>query len=80
MATYVGASKGINALEKADTRHWTTLPQAFRMSEINLAPGSYQLAVSPKIDKPGESSMKILGSLRVVDSVKAIHSFKLNSP
>ena len=71
MATYVGASKGITALEKADTRHWTTLPQAFRMSELNLAPGKYQAAL-----KSGEA-IKVLGNIQVASSGKAIHSFKL---
>lgn len=78
MATYVGASKGISALEKADTRHWTTLPQAFRMMELNLAPGKYQIAVSSKADS-SEQNMKILGNVQVTESVKAIHTFKLNT-
>ncbi len=79
MATYVGASKGIAALEKADTRHWTTLPQAFRMMELNLAPGSYQVAISPKHDVPNEKNMKVLGNIQVVESTKTIHTFKLNT-
>ena len=77
MATYVGASKGINAMEKADVRHWTTLPQAFRMSELNLAPGKYQVAVAPKIEKPQETNLKILGSIQVEGSEKTIYSFKI---
>ncbi len=77
MGTYVAASKGIAALEKADTRHWTTLPHSFRMSELALKPGVYQVAISPKIEKPQENTMKILGSIQVVESVKAIHHFKL---
>lgn len=76
MATYVGASKGIAALEKADTRHWTTLPQAFRMMELNLAPGTYQVAVAPKSSLPTEK-MKVLGNIKVIESVKTIHTFKL---
>ena len=78
MATYVGASKGIAALEKADTRHWTTLPRAFRMMELNLPPGDYQVAISPKNDLSNESNMQILGNIQVVQSVKAIHPFKVN--
>ena len=80
MATYVGASKGIAALEKADTRHWTTIPGAFRMSELSLAPGTYQVAIAPKIEKPQEKSLKILGNIKVVESVKDIHHFKLSNP
>jgi hypothetical protein len=76
MATYVGASKGIAALEKADTRHWTTIPGAFRMSELSLSPGTYQVAISPKMGK----DLKILGNIKVIESVKDIHHFKLSNP
>lgn len=79
MATYVGASKGIAALEKADTRFWGTLPAAFRLSELHLDPGTYQIAISPKKEKAGENSMKILGSIKVIESVKTIHHFQLSS-
>jgi hypothetical protein len=75
MATYIGASKGIAAMEKADTRHWTTLPGALRMTELNLAPGTYQVAVAIK----GEANQKILGNVQVNGSVKAIHTFKFNA-
>lgn len=78
MATYVGASKGIAALEKADTRHWTTLPGSFRMSETSLPAGTYQVAISPKIEKAPNNSMKILGNIKVIESVKEIHSFKIS--
>lgn len=77
MATYVGASKGIAALEKADTRQWNTIPGTFRMSELNLDAGTYQVAVSPKIQKPNENNLKILGNIKVIESVKDIHHFKL---
>lgn len=79
MATYVGASKGIAALEKADTRYWSTLPQAFRLSELDLAPGTYQVAISTKGQKPQENSMKILGNIKVIPSVKTIHHFNLRT-
>lgn len=79
MATYVGASKGIAALEKADVRHWTTIPGAFRMSELNLAPGTYQVAISSKIEKPNEKNLKILGDIKVIESVKDIHHLKLSN-
>lgn len=80
MATYVGASKGISALEKADTRHWTTLPHAFRMAEINLAPGTYQVGLSVGENVAQTDKIKKLGNIQVLDSGKAIHSFKLINP
>lgn len=76
MATYVASSKGIAAFEKADTRHWTTLPQAFRMAELHLSPGDYQVGVVPKGAGP-DYVAKILGSIKVEQSGKAIHTFKL---
>lgn len=77
MATYVGAAKGIAALEKADVRHWTTLPQALRMSEAKLPPGNYQLAVAHYVgDKVPDAPVKILGSFQVKNSSKEIFHFK----
>lgn len=76
MATYIGASKGIAVLEKADTRHWTTLPQAFRMSEFTLPPGKYQVALAPEIETKNES-FKVLGNIEVKESGKTLHTFKL---
>ena len=79
MATYVAASKGIEAMEKADTRHWTTLPQAFRMMELNLPSGNYQIALALKNNAQDPSKMKVLGNIKVIESAKAIHTFKLTS-
>lgn len=81
MAAYVGASKGIAAMEKADTRHWTTLPQALRMMEFDLKPGTYQVAIGQYNGEvapvtPG----KTLGIIQVKDSVKSIHTFKFINP
>lgn len=79
MATYVGAAKGIAALEKADTRHWTTLPQALRMSELNLKPGSYKVAVGTYTgDKAPDSPSQVVGDFVVKDSGKSIFTFPLH--
>ena len=77
MATYVASSKGIAAFEKADTRHWTTLPQAFRMSEFHLPTGKYKVGVSLVGGAPAD--VRILGDIQVSDSGKVIHTFKLIS-
>jgi hypothetical protein len=76
MATYVGASKGIAAMEKADTRHWTTLPQAIRLSEWKLPPGQYKVALGLYTGtKAPDSPAKILGDFVVKKSGKTIHTF-----
>ncbi len=80
MATYVGASKGIAALEKADTRHWTTLPQALRMTEVKLAPGKYQVAVGTYTgEKAPDAPSQNLGSFEVKGSDKTIFTFRLRN-
>lgn len=79
MATYVGAAKGIAALEKADTRHWTTLPQALRMSEVKLEPGTYQAAIGIYTgDKAPEAPSRILGEFVVKSSDKGIFTFRFH--
>ena len=76
MATYVGASKGIAAMEKADTRHWTTLPQAIRVGEWKLPPGQYKAALGLYSGtKAPEAPAKILGDFRVEKSGKTIYTF-----
>ncbi len=81
LATYIGASKGIAALEKADTRHWTTLPQALRMMEFQLKPGTYQVGVGLYNGEVAPlQAGKILGDIVVKDSSKAIHTFKIINP
>lgn len=81
MAAYVGASKGIAALEKADTRHWTTLPQALRMMEFQLKPGTYQVGVGLYTGEAApKQAAKILGDIVVDQSSKSIHTFKFINP
>lgn len=76
MATYVGASKGIAAMEKADTRHWTTLPKAIRMTEWKLTPGNYKAAVGLYAGtKAPEAPAKILGDFQVKKSGKTLQTF-----
>lgn len=78
LATYVGASKGISALEKADTRNWSTLPKALRMFETKLPPGQYKIGFAPYIgDKCPNAPSKTLGDIIVKDSVKAIFTLKM---
>lgn len=77
MATYVGASKGIAAMEKADTRHWRTLPQALRMTELSLPPGNYKIGIAAYAgDEAPKSPAKILGDITVKNSDKTLFTFR----
>jgi hypothetical protein len=78
LAAYLAASKGIASLEKADVRHWTTLPQAFRMTELRLKPGTYKVGLGSYVEeKAPEKPSKMLGELNVRGIEKNIFTFKL---
>lgn len=79
MTTYVGASKGLTLLEKADTRHWATLPQAIRMTELKLDPGIYKIGLAPyENDQVPIKPTKTLGDLPVTESAsKKLFTFKI---
>lgn len=75
IATYVGASKGLSMLEKADTRHWTTLPQALRLTELKLAPGTYKLALGTYSGtKAPEAPSKLLSDIVVKGQAKSLYT------
>lgn len=75
VATYVGAAKGLASLERADTRHWTTLPQALRLTELHLKPGKYKVALGLYSDtKAPEAPSKLLSDFEVNESGKSIHT------
>jgi hypothetical protein len=75
VGTYVASTKGIAMLEKADTRHWTTLPQAFRMTELKLAPGKYQIGISHYAgDSVPPAPAKLIGDIVVGNSAKSLHT------
>lgn len=75
VATYVGAAKGLASLERADTRHWTTLPQALRLTELSLAPGKYKIALGLYSDtKAPDAPSKLLSDFEVKESGKTIHT------
>ena len=79
LATYIGASKGIAAMEKADTRHWTTLPQAMRMTEFHLQPGNYQIGIGTYTGNLApKAPAKLLEKFTVKDSGKTLFHFPLS--
>lgn len=81
LATYVGAAKGFAALEKADTRHWTTLPQAIRMTELALPPGKYKIGLANySEDKAPLAPTHMLGDIVVKKSDKSLHTFRYSRP
>lgn len=77
MATYIGASKGIAASERADVRHWTTLPDYVFIEDVQLAPGTYTVALNKKVDGVGQEVERILGQVTVPSSGKSIFSYRM---
>lgn len=59
-AQYMASSKVIAASEKADIRHWTTLPAVINITDLYLSPGEYHLKVRPKSVKRKVSSEKLI--------------------
>lgn len=66
VASYIGAAKVISMSEKADSRHFTTLPDTVRLTEFSAPEGDYQLKI--KVKESGDSIKEIL-----------IPTFKINS-
>jgi len=62
-ASYYIANKGIQSSEKADLRHWRSLPSNIRMTQMRLPFGKYVVEVINK----------------VTGSVKVLNKFSLNS-
>lgn len=71
---YLAASRGIAATERADTRHWSSLPQAVRMIDLQLSPGEYSLRL--------ESGSRVIHLEKLVvpevQSGKILHLSHLN--
>lgn len=75
LATYVAGSRALTTLEQADTRHWRTLPQAFRMTELALPPGHYKIGLGIYSgETPPEGPAKLLQEIVVGESGKALHT------
>ena len=68
---YLLSQKAIKESEKADVRHWTTLPNIMLSGRIKLDPGEYKVFL--KTDK----TEKFLDNLRVEDSGKAIFTHRV---
>ncbi|HAZ14331.1 MAG: hypothetical protein A2X86_19080 [Bdellovibrionales bacterium GWA2_49_15] len=66
---YIGASKAIEASEKADTRYWSTLPADFRIRDFYLDKGSYTFKIVVKKLSTPDVPKKIidLGAVNIAD-------------
>ncbi len=74
---YILSAKAIAASEKADVRHWTTLPAALRTSSSSLAPGKYKVKL--KTDTGAKSSVLVeLGSIEVTKEPRQVFTFSRN--
>lgn len=79
LATYVAGSRALTALEQADTRHWRTLPQALRMTELNLKPGLYKIGLGLYSGTtPPEGPSKMLQEITVGESGKVLHTLSFS--
>jgi len=77
---YVAAAQGIAATEKADTRYWSSLPSDFRIQDLSLPKGNYQLKVAVKKASNPDLIDRLLdlGPIEVKDTEqKAIYSFRI---
>ncbi len=68
---YAIANKGIRQSERADLRHWTTLPRNIWISSLNLSPGQYRVVV-----KLG-SRLRDLGVLKIEKKQKNFSRFHI---
>lgn len=75
---YMLSAKGIKETEKADTRHWTTLPSNILIDEFSLPNGEYTLNLTSKNEVGVDEVAKALGTLEVKTQEKTIFSYSLN--
>ncbi len=77
LATYIGATATISYLEKADVRHWTTLPREIHTSSLYLPSGKYTL--NAQVKKAGEVVNNFeLGKISVSASKPSFFSYRRN--
>jgi hypothetical protein len=75
---YILSAKAIAATEKADVRHWTTLPALLRTSSNTLPPGKYTVKLN-KSTGAKSSALIELGKIEVTQgSSRQVFTFSLN--
>ncbi|MBL7666210.1 MAG: hypothetical protein JNM93_13825 [Bacteriovoracaceae bacterium] len=75
LASYLAASRGIAASEKADVRYWSTLPNSLRISQLALPAGEYEVSAEIKSEK--SSQAKTLGTVTVTPKGQNIFSYSI---
>jgi tetratricopeptide (TPR) repeat protein len=75
IGSYLGASKAIAASEKADTRHWTTLPSNISMVDVDLAKGNYTAKLKT-VDGEKQSVVE-LGELVIGEAKQNLFTYNL---
>lgn len=58
---YAGANKAIESSERADLRNWSLLPHHFRITSLDLKPGTYELLLEKRVGN--QQLMSKLGSV-----------------
>lgn len=71
MAQFLLSQKGIKESEKADVRHWTTLPNLILTNEVQLPPGDY------KIFLKNSDEERFLRDISVKSKKKALFSHRV---
>jgi len=74
---YILSAKAIAASEKADVRHWTTLPSLLRTSSNALPPGKYTVKLNKSAGAKG-SVLVELGKIEVTKESRQVFTFSLN--
>jgi hypothetical protein len=79
LTQFLISSKGIKETEKADVRHWSTLPSKFTTESFNLPVGSYEVVVEEYKSKAlTELSKRVtVGQLEVSSQEPALFSYRL---
>mgnify|MGYP003392878513 FL=1 len=75
VASYVAATKGIAATERADTRSWATLPRAIRLTDAALPPGEYDVSLGTKAEQNTPGDLRPLGKITVAKNERAIFTY-----
>lgn len=77
LATYLGSTAAISYAEKADVRHWTSLPREIHTTSLHLPKGNYTL--NAQIKKAGETVNNFeLGKIDVSGNKPSFFSYRRN--
>ena len=72
--TYGASNKAIEASERADLRSWSLLPHHYRLTSLNLKPGTYDLILYT--DRGEQSTQKKLKTITIASNDTQMISFR----